>query len=409
MEQLPSLLPPNTTPFQQALEQTIAARQALPAELVSAVLDPDRCPEHLLGFLAWDLSVDIWQDDWPVEKKRHVLRIAWRLHRLKTTPAGIKAHVALTGAEVVKIVRPPARGFLRGAMTEAQRIAWLEGLPQVRIYPFFRRDIVRPGHLFMSGLTGKRFWSSGRFLRPSRGKLLLGRHATYYDRGEEFPVRLRDPEGDLIERIHIPRTDSRRAFWGHGWHGRFFLTASTADQRVITVRPAAEGSGEIFAVPPGGQTTDVRPRRVMQRRTAPIGRSFWVRRRRFHGHGFLRESFGPQLVYDCYYIIDPARVGARQKVLTWHGHGQYGIDPFTAKLRVRVPMQRPRSRAFRWHGNGFLKAADLKPMWRAIEAVSLSKALRDKILIDTTTRQRAQFGSGLRFGNFTFGEIRKVT
>jgi hypothetical protein len=238
--------------------------------------------------------------------------------------------------------------------------------------------------------------------------LLLGRHATYYDRGVEVPVRLRDPEGDLVERIHIPRSDSRRAFWGHGWHGRYFLTASTADQRVITVRPAAEGSGEIFAVAPGGQTTDVRPRRVMQRRTAPIGRTFWVRRKRFHGHGFLRESFGPHLVYDCYYIIDPARVGPRQKVLTWHGHGQYGIDPFAAKIRIRVPMQRPRSRAFRWQGNGFLKAADLTPMWRAIEAVSLSKALRDKILIDTTTRQRAQFGSGLRFGNFTFGEIRKV-
>lgn len=408
MAEIASLLPPNAFPFEQALEQAIAARQGLPAELVSAVLDPDRCPEHLLPFLAWDLSVDIWQKSWPVEKKRYVLRNAWRLHRLKTTPAGIKAHVALTGAEVVKIVRPPARGFLRGAMTEAQRIAWLEDLPQVRIYPFFDRATGRPGQLFLSGLSGKRFWQAGRFLRPNRGKSLLGRRATFYDRGAERAVRLADPQGDLIERIHIARTDSRRAFWNHAFHRRFFLTASTADKRVITVRPAAEGSGEVFAIPSGSQTTDVRPRRVSQHRIAPRGRMFWMRRRRFHGRKFLRTSFGPQLVYDCYYIIAPDRVGPRQKVLTWHGHGQYGIDPFTAKIRIRVPMKRPRSRAFRWYGNGHVKAADLTAMARAIAAVSLSKALRDTILIGTTTLRRAQFGSGLRFGNFSFGEIRKV-
>lgn len=405
---IPSLLPPNTSRFERAMEQAIGARQSLPAELVSAVLDPDRCPEHLLGFLAWDLSVDIWMDSWPVEKKRHVLRNAWRLHRLKTTPAGIRAHVALTDAEVVKIVRPPARGFLRGAMTEAQRIAWLECLPQVRIYPFWNRATARASQMFLSGLAARRFWGGSHFLRASRGRLLTGHRATLFDRGAEAPIRLADRQGDLIERIYIPHHDARRAFWSHGFHGHGFLTASTADKRVITVRPAAEGSGEIFAIAPGGQTADVRPRRVMQRRTAPPGRSFWMRRHRFHGHGFLRASFGPQLVYDCYYIIDPARVGPRQKVLTWHGHGQYGIAPFTAKLRIRVPMKRPRARAFRWHGNGSLRAADLKPMWRAIEAVSLSKALRDTILIDTTTRQRAQFGSGLRFGNFTFGEIRKA-
>lgn len=404
-----TLLPPNATPFERAMEAVIAGRQGLPAELVSAALDPARCPEPLLPFLAWDLGADIWEDDWPVEKKRDVLGRIWQLHRLKTTPAGIRAHVALTGASVEKIVRPPARPFLRGAMTEAQRIVWLESLPQVRIYPFLTHAVRRPGHSFFSGAAGVRFWPGTGFLRPSRGPALLGRRATYYDRGQEAAVTLADPPGGSVERVNIARTGARRAFWSHSWHGRSFLTASTADARVVTVRPAAEGSGEIFAVPPGSRTVDVRPRRISQQRTAPRGRAFWARRLRFHGHGHLAESFAPHLVYDAYYLIDPARVGPRQKVLAWHGHGQYGIDPFTAKLRISVPMRRPRARAHRWQGNGFLQAADMRPLNRAIAAVSVSKALRDTIFIDTVTHSRAQFGGGLRFGDFTFGEIRKAS
>ncbi len=411
MADLPSLLPRNSTAFERAIEQAMARGQDLDAELVSAVLDPARCPESLLAFLAWDLGLSIWDDSWPVEKKRHVLSRAWQLASIKTTAAGIREHVALTGATVKTITRPPARGFLRGAMTEAQRIIWLESLPQVRIYPFFKRDTARPGATFLSGATGHRFWPG--FLRASRGNALLGRTATWYDPQDEatgeVPVTLADPLGGSVERVNIARSGTKRAFWNHCWHGRHTLTESTAEARVLTVQPMAEGSGAIFAVPSGSQTTDVRPRRVNQRRIAPAARAFWKRKKRFHGHRFLRESFGPRLVFDAYYLIDPERVGPRQKVLTWHGHGQWGIDPFTAKLQISVPMKRHRPRAHRWHGNGYLRAASLQKLARAIEAVSVSKALRDTILIDTTTHRRARFDSGLRFGDFSFGEIRKAS
>ncbi|OCC25310.1 phage tail protein I [Croceicoccus estronivorus] len=411
MAEAASLLPPNTTPFERALEQALAARQGLPADLVGAVLDADRCPARLLDFLAWDLSVDLWQDDWPELKKRHVLRNAWQLHRIKTTLAGIKAHVALVDAQVVKVTRPPARGFLRGAMTEQQRIDWLNSLPQVRIYPFIQRGTARPRHGFYSGPAGLRFHATGAarpFLLASNGPRLTGRCATWFDRGQEVPVTLADPLGGLAERIFIGRTGARRAFHGSGFYGRGYLTASTAEQRVVTVRPAAEDTGEIFAVPSGTRTVDVRPQRIARQRIAPRARSFFHRNALGRRQGFLCASHAPYLIYDRYCLVDRERMGTRQRALSWHSHGRFGIAPFTAELRIAIPMHRPRARSGRWHGNGFRRSASMAPLARAIEAVRVSKAHRDTIYIDTTTMIRAQFGSGLRFGDFTFGEIRKA-
>ncbi len=80
------------------------------------------------------------------------------------------------------------------------------------------------------------------------------------------------------------------------------------------------------------------------------------------------------------------------------------MAPYTAELRIAVPMRRARRRGFRWHGVGFLRSADLSALTRARAAVSVSKAARDTILIDTATMTRPIFGRDLRFGTFTFGE-----
>jgi hypothetical protein len=71
-------------------------------------------------------------------------------------------------------------------------------------------------------------------------------------------------------------------------------------------------------------------------------------------------------------------------------------------------MVRKKRTSGRWHGAGYRKAADMAPLTRAIEAIRVSKAFRDTVLIDTHTEGRVAFGSGLRFGEFVFGQIKEV-
>lgn len=369
-----------------------------PASLITSVWNPDTCPLDLLPYLAWGLSVDLWDDRWTETTKRQACRKALILHRLKTTPAGVRAHVAQVGSEVVRIVRPPARESLRGAMTEEQRRAWLADLPQVRIYPFFKVSHAKSRQFFRG--PGVHGWQGIGFLRSTRGFDIYGHRATFYDRGVEVPVTLGTTDAGDVKRVLLRRKAPNRNFLGHGIVAGYLRT-SAAELNVVTVQLADEH--QPFAVSPSMEPVNVRPERIAQGRIAPASRSFFGRHKRH-----LRGSFGPLLIYDRIALLDPSRLGARRKVLAYHGHGRFGIDPYTAEIRVRVPMRRPRLRSGRWHGNGYSKAASMEPLARAIEAIRVSKAFRDTVLIDTATIGQVKFGSGLRFGEFAFGQMKEV-
>lgn len=422
------LLPSNRSGWETAMSTVSAERRALPAEIVASVWNPNTCPVDLLGRLANGLSVDVWDDAWPETKKRQVCRDAFKLHRLKTTPAGIKAHVALTGAEVKRVIRPPASGFLYAAMTDDQRKAWLDAMPQIRLYPFFHRSIAK-SRQFHSAINRRQFHGVGH-LRKSRGRNLLGRRATYFDQGVETEIIYEASDGEAFERVYI--TGRRARLWhGRGYAGTGFLTASKAGENVVTVR--LDHSIGFAAIGRGATPITVRPQRVAEGRIAPAARSFFGR---FHsyptgrdsggletepgstlegvglglnvGKRFMKTSHAPLMIYDRISLHDPSRIGARRKTRSFHGHGRFGIADFTAELRIHVPMMRHRRRSGQWHKAGYRKAANMAPLHKAIEAVRVSKAFRDTVLIDTATFGPVKFSGALQFGAFTFGEIKEV-
>ena len=98
------LLPRNATEFEKAVSLAAARGANLPAQLVSDVTDPWLCPPELLPFLALERSVDLWNPDWPVERKRWVIAGQARLHRLKTTEAGFRAHLTLVDADLILVI-----------------------------------------------------------------------------------------------------------------------------------------------------------------------------------------------------------------------------------------------------------------------------------------------------------------
>lgn len=83
------LLPFNTSKLEQAIEHVHAQRLAsIPLPL--SLWNPETCPEHLLPWLAWALSVETWDSEWAVEIKRAVIATSIVTHRQKGTLSSVR-------------------------------------------------------------------------------------------------------------------------------------------------------------------------------------------------------------------------------------------------------------------------------------------------------------------------------
>ncbi|PKA32506.1 phage tail protein I [Cedecea lapagei] len=87
---IPSVLPPNASPQERALELTHAERFAAIPVPVRDVKNPDACPPELLPWLAWEFGVDTWNTDWTEQEKRNAIKRAAYIHRHRGTPAAVK-------------------------------------------------------------------------------------------------------------------------------------------------------------------------------------------------------------------------------------------------------------------------------------------------------------------------------
>jgi len=93
-EDLVSLLPMNATVAEQAIESTISRQLDLP---IKTLWDPQTCPADLLPWLAWSLSVDQWDAQWPVSTQRTVIAESANIHRHNGTRKAIVQALASTG------------------------------------------------------------------------------------------------------------------------------------------------------------------------------------------------------------------------------------------------------------------------------------------------------------------------
>lgn len=66
---------------------------------IDRLWNPATCPENILPFLAWALSVDVWNPQWSVEQKRSAVAAAPQLHRIKGTPKAVKMALTQLGLD----------------------------------------------------------------------------------------------------------------------------------------------------------------------------------------------------------------------------------------------------------------------------------------------------------------------
>jgi len=94
-----SLLPPNSTNTERAIECSTARIGEVPVPIRS-LWNPATCPAELLPWLAWAFSVDNWSDEWSEAQKRGVIAAAYQVHRRKGTPAALQAALDGLGYEI---------------------------------------------------------------------------------------------------------------------------------------------------------------------------------------------------------------------------------------------------------------------------------------------------------------------
>jgi hypothetical protein len=114
------LLPPNRTSFETAADLTGARIDDLPVDLPKLVRPYEISAQHL-PWLAWALSVDLWEATWPEEKRRLLTARALPMHARKGTAASIAEHVRIMGAEPRRFIVPPAKTFMVPSFTPEER------------------------------------------------------------------------------------------------------------------------------------------------------------------------------------------------------------------------------------------------------------------------------------------------
>lgn len=407
-----SILPLNGTAFERAEEHVSGERwDGLDIDIIRRARDPWTCPEHLLNFLAFERSVDLWNPNWPVEKKREVIAKASRLHHLKGTERGLREAIEIAGGELLKLIVPPAKTFLSPNTTPEQRAKFLSRYPQLRIYP--QRSRGKAKGLFPGTHRGfvERYFplASEAFFRA------LPR-AFIWDYGVETELTVLEKRHTTEtvaseERIDLrQRSKRRKNHYGIPGGGRIFTLASTAPKRIFSIhtRTTLEVPGKDQLarrmVTPSLDPIDIVADMVRERgvrKTAVAGRAF-AGSKRFYG--FLQASRANERVYRRTYLFDPSRSLQAKGAFTFLGAARLGMPAHNAEITVRLRYKRHRLMFDRFC-RGFLMSRPKVELDLLKQAIRSHKRLSDRILLTTKTIAPVTAGINRRAGVFHAGQI----
>lgn len=90
------LLPVGSSPLELAAAESLALIEHVPIP-IRGLWNPDKCPVHLLPYLAWAFSVDRWDKDWTESTKRNAIKAAMFIHKHKGTIGALRRVVEPLG------------------------------------------------------------------------------------------------------------------------------------------------------------------------------------------------------------------------------------------------------------------------------------------------------------------------
>lgn len=93
-----SILPPNSSAFLRAMETAVKVKPV--PRVVRPLFDPMTCPIALLPWLAWQLGVRTWSNDWPEMVRRRRVARAAEIARRQGTLSAVRTAVAVFGGQI---------------------------------------------------------------------------------------------------------------------------------------------------------------------------------------------------------------------------------------------------------------------------------------------------------------------
>lgn len=125
------LLPDSGTHVERELANLSSVLDDIDPTVIETIWDAWRCPTKLLPWLAWALSVDVWDDGWPETVKRQAIADSPDYHRIKGTVQAVLSALALAerpfeltewGDQVPLGRRGTARIFIETTLADINRV-----------------------------------------------------------------------------------------------------------------------------------------------------------------------------------------------------------------------------------------------------------------------------------------------
>ncbi|MCW1412211.1 phage tail protein I [Rhizobium sp. 1AS11] len=405
MSTFETILPSNSTPLERDIEKATAFPD-LPIDALASLVDARKIDARLLPWLAYRFAADIWDDNWSEGKKREVVAQQFDLHRLKGTKEGISRMLGVVDATLLDSVSFPQRVFATAGISKEQRNAWLARMPEIRVYFAATTGTAGPD-AFARGLGA--FVGHG-FARFDAAAAIYGRRAVVrYPDGKEISLRRSTVETVVetrqsvdVDRLHIPGEAASALFAG-GFLGGAFVTKRNKQASIITYtlnRTYDSSASELHldTVAPGLDPIDVKYERYADQ--LPRGPGLFV-------GDFLRRHYvltddAANHIYDRVFLHDPTVDAPWTKAHSFVNHARLGIARFHAELLVDAKSKtRPRAgfAGLAYCGRAFATNENLSRTKLAYAAVRRSKALRDRVKVDTQTTRTVTFGDGFKFGD----------
>ena len=403
MPDVRNLLPPNRSALESALVQ-ILFKQEHPVLDITTLYRADTLAAPLLPWLAWSQDALAWPADADDTMRRNLTAGAWAMHRRMGTLAGLREMARYQGATIQRAIVPPSKTYAGVSLTAAERNAFVQRYPQLRIYP--------------QRVTGKRVGAMLSRCFPGAGvhpvqtdaAMRLAPQTYLYRDGVETPLQSTERSTITTERagrsyleVRRPGVAPNASFAGSP--GRWLLP-SNAGQRMycLTVETPYVDSREQLrrvTVSPGLQLLDVH-----YDWTAGTGRAAGVHA---GGHitGHLRPSTARERIYKRLWLFDPAVEVMRRGAISFAGATRLSMPAHHAELAICIP-GRKHPRAAGRYLTGYVIASDHKRYHDTLAGLRRVARASDRIAIDTATTRPLLARGAVLAGAAVAGEWRAI-